>query len=146
VYMNSQEKCNTCCQVRKEVDGPSSIKSKNCHQYMSVCFTGSSVTPVKHNTGMLRRVPSLLVMGPHLTNLGVPANGYTFLHLLCTFTPPSYINLQPSSSLLQPQNSANFLTGDGWTAQTQHKFLMFTWLLIYLHNILHTNKWIMPHY
>jgi hypothetical protein len=48
---------------------------------MSVCFTGSSVTPVKHNTGTLRGVPSLLVTGPHLTNPGVPANGYTFLYL-----------------------------------------------------------------
>jgi hypothetical protein len=76
----------------QEEDGPSTNKSKNCHQYISVCSTGSSVTLVKESKDMLRGVPLLLILGPHLKNPGVPANGYTLLRLPCTFPLPSYIN------------------------------------------------------
>jgi len=55
-------------------DGPSSNKSKNWHQYMSACSIGSSVILVKHSKDMLRGGP-LLILGPHLKNPGVPANG-----------------------------------------------------------------------
>ena len=77
-------------------------KSKNCHQYMSVCSTGSSVTLVKHSKDMLRGVPLLLILGPHLKNPGVPPNGYTLLRLPCTFPLPDDYSLHCCCCSIQP--------------------------------------------
>jgi len=56
-----------------------------------------------------------------------PQSVTTFLHLLTTlFTAAAA--------------ASNQLLDRCWTAQTQHGFQIFTWLLICQHNILQTNK------